>query len=299
MSATAPLPPDHPMKLSWEAYKASDDFANIRQRAASDEHLDGSLWAAFAVGWNARPIIAATAPVHYPWQNKPCDDCGGTLDCVYVSDEDWKALQAGRPEGTEIRGHYICSRCMDSAARRVGRRVVGEVHYGWQNKGEPGLVVSPTPPTPEDTSASVSEPAVEKALRLLGRYPPECSCDGVGHDYCPVRDFVDAEDTLRAALAAKTAEIERLRERVRRNEQHTDHLAAAADAKYGKVMAERDHAILERDALKAQLAAAENRGFRKAADWLEAVSNQDVEGTLWGGICALRAEADRREGADA
>ena len=67
-----------------------------------------------------------------------CDECGGRLDTVRLKDEDWQAIQAGRDDPTV--GHYICSWCMDAAAKRFGRRIVGEIFFGWDNDGS-GLVV--------------------------------------------------------------------------------------------------------------------------------------------------------------
>ena len=46
-----PIPEKHPLKIAWEEYKKTDDYANTRRWAAKDEHVDGSLWAAFEQGW--------------------------------------------------------------------------------------------------------------------------------------------------------------------------------------------------------------------------------------------------------
>ena len=43
---------DHPMKVAWDFYKETDDYANTRKWALQEEHVDGSLWTAFCVGWN-------------------------------------------------------------------------------------------------------------------------------------------------------------------------------------------------------------------------------------------------------
>lgn len=53
MSAMTPVPKDHPLMLAWEAYKATDEYANTKKWAAYPEHVDGSLWAAFEQGWRA------------------------------------------------------------------------------------------------------------------------------------------------------------------------------------------------------------------------------------------------------
>lgn len=76
----SPLAKDDPRMLAWEAYKATEDFANslywattdtmMRQGTAAEHGIDtranvatsemkaeraqGSLWAAFIAGWTAR-----------------------------------------------------------------------------------------------------------------------------------------------------------------------------------------------------------------------------------------------------
>lgn len=47
----SPVPNDHPLKLAWEQFRSTEEFSNSRQWASKDEHLDGSLWAAFVAGW--------------------------------------------------------------------------------------------------------------------------------------------------------------------------------------------------------------------------------------------------------
>lgn len=54
MSVEAPLPDDHPLKIAWEEYKQSKSYANTRQWALQEDHVDGSLWAAFSFGWYCR-----------------------------------------------------------------------------------------------------------------------------------------------------------------------------------------------------------------------------------------------------
>ena len=51
--AMQPVPKDSPLMKAWEEYKASADYANSCKwaRHASDEFVDGSLWAAFAEGF--------------------------------------------------------------------------------------------------------------------------------------------------------------------------------------------------------------------------------------------------------
>ena len=50
MTAQSPLPKDDPRLVAWEAYKATNDYANTRQWALHEAHVDGSLWAAFIAG---------------------------------------------------------------------------------------------------------------------------------------------------------------------------------------------------------------------------------------------------------
>jgi hypothetical protein len=79
MPAEQQLAKDDPRMVAWDAYKASDDYANSRRWALRiapmiqggdpdgdrkrecelmpytqrEQHVDGSLWAAFIVGWEA------------------------------------------------------------------------------------------------------------------------------------------------------------------------------------------------------------------------------------------------------
>lgn len=64
------VPQDSPLWKAWEAYKASEEFANSMKWASTarvDDHGDGtmtltyphkqgSLWAAFAAGFSAQAI---------------------------------------------------------------------------------------------------------------------------------------------------------------------------------------------------------------------------------------------------
>lgn len=54
---------DAPLMIAWEAYKATEEFANTKRWASQAEHTEGSLWAAFMVGFNAKahanPVRAA------------------------------------------------------------------------------------------------------------------------------------------------------------------------------------------------------------------------------------------------
>lgn len=49
--AMTPVPTDHPLMVAWEAYKADPEYSNTRKWALHDAHVDGSLWHAFAGGF--------------------------------------------------------------------------------------------------------------------------------------------------------------------------------------------------------------------------------------------------------
>jgi hypothetical protein len=51
MNVMAPVPPDSPLMIAWELYSATEAYANTRRWALHDQHVDGSLWAAFHEGW--------------------------------------------------------------------------------------------------------------------------------------------------------------------------------------------------------------------------------------------------------
>lgn len=53
MSEQTPLPADHPIKVAWDKFRATDGYANTRRWAAHEKHVDGSLWAAFIAGYEA------------------------------------------------------------------------------------------------------------------------------------------------------------------------------------------------------------------------------------------------------
>lgn len=48
------IPNDDPMMVSWEHFKASIDYENTRKWALHEDHVDGSLWNAFMMGWLAK-----------------------------------------------------------------------------------------------------------------------------------------------------------------------------------------------------------------------------------------------------
>jgi len=53
MTASSMIPKDHPCKIAWNSYKETDEYKNTRKWALHDEHVDGSLWAAFENGFRA------------------------------------------------------------------------------------------------------------------------------------------------------------------------------------------------------------------------------------------------------
>jgi hypothetical protein len=79
MTAMTPISDDHPLKQAWDAYKATDDYANsknwamqisplvqasdpdaeakrrfdIMPREQRERHVEGSLWAAFMEGYRS------------------------------------------------------------------------------------------------------------------------------------------------------------------------------------------------------------------------------------------------------
>lgn len=61
MSTESALPKDHPAIIAWEAYRASPEYANSRQWAAT-QHVDGSMWAAFYQGFISASASAAIDP---------------------------------------------------------------------------------------------------------------------------------------------------------------------------------------------------------------------------------------------
>lgn len=70
MNVSAALSPDDPLMVAWNAYKQTDDFNNSKRWAQTfhicntrddttslrvdHPSLEGSLWAMFVAGWNAR-----------------------------------------------------------------------------------------------------------------------------------------------------------------------------------------------------------------------------------------------------
>lgn len=53
-NAMTAVPPDSPLMQAWLTYQKSADYENTRRWALVKDHVDGSLWAAFVAGFNAR-----------------------------------------------------------------------------------------------------------------------------------------------------------------------------------------------------------------------------------------------------
>ena len=51
MSTMTIVPKNHPVMKAWEAFKETEDYANMKRWAAHPEHLDGSLWGAYERGF--------------------------------------------------------------------------------------------------------------------------------------------------------------------------------------------------------------------------------------------------------
>lgn len=60
--ASSALPVNDPLLRAYHAYRETRDYKNTRKWALTDEHVDGSLWAAFMHGWEAND--AATSSSH-------------------------------------------------------------------------------------------------------------------------------------------------------------------------------------------------------------------------------------------
>ena len=73
---SAEVPLSDPMRAAWEAYKLTDEFATTRAWCShiyKDDHIDGSLWAAFVKGYQSRLAAPSAAP-----QGKPAAGEGRT-----------------------------------------------------------------------------------------------------------------------------------------------------------------------------------------------------------------------------
>lgn len=86
-AASTPIPIDHPLFLAWVDYKASEDFENSAKWALDPQHTEGSMWAAFMNGWQARdgvvPNREKLGRLIYECQHKRN---GGRWDLVETKD---------------------------------------------------------------------------------------------------------------------------------------------------------------------------------------------------------------------
>jgi hypothetical protein len=60
MSTMRPVGPDEPLMVAWTAFQATPEFENAKKWAYDARHLQGSLWAMFEAGFNARPRAEGT-----------------------------------------------------------------------------------------------------------------------------------------------------------------------------------------------------------------------------------------------
>ncbi len=74
MTVSTPVPKDHPLMIEWDAYKATEEYANTKRWAGHAEHVEGSLWAAFVHGWEGRAAWAAPPAVTSPPRSEATRD---------------------------------------------------------------------------------------------------------------------------------------------------------------------------------------------------------------------------------
>lgn len=103
---SSPLPKDHPLVVAWEEYRATDEYANTRKWALHEQHVDGSLWAAFMAGWNCVPDTAEVAKLkeqlaaHVRISTR-CPACGAST--LFISDSGQLCCSLlGCPDPTRI-----------------------------------------------------------------------------------------------------------------------------------------------------------------------------------------------------
>lgn len=76
MPTMSRVPDNHPLMLAWEEHKKSEDFANSKKWAAYPEHLEGSLWALFMAGYNAKATEReSSALLDFLLEKKPFVTC--------------------------------------------------------------------------------------------------------------------------------------------------------------------------------------------------------------------------------
>jgi hypothetical protein len=57
VNTMAALPADDPRMIAWDAYKATEAYANSFCWAGHELHRSGSMWAAFLAGYEAAPSV--------------------------------------------------------------------------------------------------------------------------------------------------------------------------------------------------------------------------------------------------
>lgn len=135
MSAMMALPKDDPIMLAWEVYKITPEYANSRNWAKHDEHLDGSLWAAFLSGYQARtahvPGPAPTTQSGDAMAGHGCVDCHrqygdafGFPDLI-IPDAAWAKISPTGHGGGLLCPSCICKRLFDAKVECVGRFTSG------------------------------------------------------------------------------------------------------------------------------------------------------------------------------
>jgi hypothetical protein len=58
-----PVGKDEPVMIAWNRYTGTDDFPNTRRWALHEQHVEGSLWAAFSAGFHAALAAQAFLPM--------------------------------------------------------------------------------------------------------------------------------------------------------------------------------------------------------------------------------------------
>lgn len=53
MPVEIPVAKDDQLWISWERYIETEEYANTQRWALHEQHVDGSLWAAFEAGYRA------------------------------------------------------------------------------------------------------------------------------------------------------------------------------------------------------------------------------------------------------
>lgn len=77
MPTMTAVPEDHPLMIAWKTYQATDDFANTKKWAMHHEHVQGTLWAAFMAGFQARQVAATEA------RNRTLDEAANIATTAY------------------------------------------------------------------------------------------------------------------------------------------------------------------------------------------------------------------------